>query len=266
MARRPKNRLFSWVLGSVAIVLVISAFLFFNGYRFGGGFIQGPGVISVLVPEKGSTVFLDDSEKTLTSKDNQSISLSSLSAGSHSILVSKNGFWPWKKDILVSPGVMLTVKPFLINKELSPVLIPGDDPEYYSIEALIKKNTLPTEGPAKTSSDQTIAISLENNVIFAEWLGSSSETPSYFCQAGVCKKQLKVLTSKNTVRSTSFYKDRSDVILVALGDSISAIELDSRGTQNFQPVYKGQSPSFAESLDKKSIFIADYGSLLQIDF
>ncbi len=267
MAKRTKKpKTLIWI--GIIFLIGVSAFFYLSGYRFNKELkITKTGVVEITSPLEGIVVYIDNAKEKTTSKSDDKITLSNLKPGLHSILLSKEGYWPWKKDITILSGAKLKLNPFLVSKTVTGSAITGADPEYDSITEMIRKNTFSKDSKL-VSSDNLISISFEEGAIWAEWLGSKESIPYYFCSDTTvknCDDKLKVLSSKDKIKNIDFYKDRSDLLLITIGESISVLEIDPKGTQNFQPIYKGKEPSFVKNPSSDSILVSDGVSLMEIN-
>ena len=264
--RNKKSRSYVWIIFS--LVILVALVFYFKGYRFDkDNFISSPGEVELSVPFSGAIVYLDNVKEKTTDSEGQKINLSALRPGVHTILISKEGFWPWKKDITILSGAKIKLNSFLVSKTVTGSAITGADPEYESILDMVRKNVF-SEDKKLMSSDNLIKISLENNTIFAEWLQTKESIPYYFCSEsdlGNCENKLKILSPKDKIINIDFYKGNSDLLLIAMGESISVLELNPKGTQNFQPIYKGKEPSFVKNPSSNSIFVSDGNSLMEIN-
>jgi len=90
------------ILAVVAIVAVLV--LFVQGYRFNryNGRLEQGGLVQFDSQPSGATVTADNSELA-----NKTASKIVLSAGTHTITIDKDGYNPWKKDVIVKPGTVL---------------------------------------------------------------------------------------------------------------------------------------------------------------
>jgi len=104
-------------------------------------------------------------------------------------------------------------------------LIEKADPEYWKILALFKKDLISQEAFNKIS---TIEI-------------------------------------KSQIKAIDFYKNREDVILMALAEGVYALGIDYKTEQNLQPIYKGKNPLFVKK-DDNSIYILDNNNLMEVSY
>lgn len=90
------------ILAVVAIVAVLV--LVVQGYRFNryDGRLEQGGLVQFDSQPSGATVAADNSELA-----NKTASKIVLSAGNHTVAISKNGYSTWKKDVIVKPGTVL---------------------------------------------------------------------------------------------------------------------------------------------------------------
>lgn len=246
-------------------ILVIAAFGYgyFSGWSITSSGIASPGSISFIVPQKDTTVYFDGGEFTVTKTDAQIVIISGVRPGySHSVLLGKVNYWPWKKDVTVASKQRIELSPFLISKSISGVQITAADPEYERINSMVASGRIPTVSNPKISKDGFIGIWAEGNTIKAVWRGGEADIPYYFCTP-LCNNELTVITLPTTLRNLDFYKDTHDILLVGTGDSIAALDLDPIGTQNFQPIFKGGSPRFIVQTPT-TLFVSDSSSLFEI--
>lgn len=97
----------------------------------------------------------------------------------------------------------------------------------------------------------------DSEEIWVEWL-EDAPLPYYLKE----QKEM-IFHTRSEIKNISFYPGRDDVILLAIENGVFALEIDGRGTRNFQPVYKGKDPTFARLDD--TIYILDQGVLSKIE-
>ena len=219
------------------IVLTVSLLVAYNTIS---------GSIILKIPFKGTTVILDESKKVTTKENNEIVEFSSLSAN-HSIIVSKEGYFPWTKKIKLERNASVTLSPIFVSQSPSGAIITSADPEYRKIINQIRNDILPTETNPKISSDKTTRLWILNNTIF---VADESTTTA-------------VTNPETEITHVSFYKDRSDVVIFSTGNGVYMIETGKNDTQNFMPIYFGLEPNFVEN-DSNSIFVEDNNSLMQV--
>lgn len=211
------------------------------------------GIVLTNVPA-GASVYVDNAVAKSNAPKSGRVSLGDIAPGEHTILVaSGDSHWPWAKRITLLEDEKLSFNVFLLP--VKPQVVKDDalqtqlsaDPERASLLRNSMGITATKEKPI-LSKDQGVALWIEDQEIRVRWQGDLDATPPSFCNPG-CKRELVILSATVPVRSLAFYGDRNDVILFAANDGIYALEIDSRGTQNFQPLYLGTEPSFTTETD-----------------
>ena len=113
----------------------------------------------------------------------------------------------------------------------------------------------------KLSFDKNTALFIEDNTIYIAWISDNEPPPHYFCQENPCRLKLPVIVSNDEIKAVDFYKGRGDLIIFTTGSVIYGIEADHEGTQNFQPLYKGENLLFYQD-DSGVLYIRDGSSIL----
>ncbi len=110
-----KRRIILW-LSALAFITIAPALLFYaNGYRLAENFrISKTGGLYVSSPISGSEIYVKEELEKKTNIFQSGLFLQSLSSGTYPILVAKDGFWPWVKDIKVKEGMVAETRAFLI--------------------------------------------------------------------------------------------------------------------------------------------------------
>lgn len=110
--------------------------------------------------------------------------------------------------------------------------------------------------------DQKIWWDNQTSEVFVDWLKENSLPPYYVCETKECELPLRVFRSHFEIKNIDFYPERKDVILIAVGVGVYALEIDGRSGRLIYPIYKGGDPTFA--LVEGKIYILDNGSLMKI--
>lgn len=106
----------------------------------------------------------------------------------------------------------------------------------------------------------------KNNEIWVEWLGDKNSIPYYLCGNRPCPETKYLISNFNAeIKNAEFFPGRKDLIIVASGNGVFALELDGRGGRISQPIYKGKSPTFAAFPAEKKIYVLDDGNLSVIN-
>jgi hypothetical protein len=243
----------------IIVVLISVVGIFWDSIWSSGN--TGNIVISYL-PEN-TVIFLDNQEIKRINRAEENINLKRLESGIHSILISKDAFWPWLKEVEVVSGETEILSPFFVPSNTSGLIVGREDLEYEDLIAKINAINLPTFENKKISPDKSIAIWVDGSTLFAEWLLGEDLRPDYFCNDLGCHNVVVPLGVGGEIRNVDFYKERNDVFIVAFGNGVFALEIDTRGTQNFQPIIEGTSPLFILN-DESSIYTLDNDVLMQV--
>ncbi len=275
-----KRRIYFYVLCILFVFIIPPIMLYTSGYRLGPGLtLVETGGIYIYAPEPGSVIYIDGKERRTTTIFQREWFAQDITPGVYTVLIAKDEFWPWIKEVTVTEGQVSEAIAFLIPKEPETELIPKtvevkmgaatttkNNPAYAEALALFtQKKKIETSSPQKKpntdigtttnnlppdvvlekiSSHGRVGLVREENRIIAHWLKRPEDLPKYFCHAEICVSPTVVFSSIVPIRSFDFYPGRDDVLLVAVRDGIFAIEIDTRKTQNFQPIYRGVAPDF----------------------
>ena len=227
-------------------------------------FIRGDvGQIIITELAEGSTVYVDKVESRTVNSTEENLKLGKFNVGVHSILIIRSGFWPWLKEVEIKKGEKIYLSPFFAPENGSGFFINDSDPEYQSIIEGFDTLVVPGFDNRRISKDGNVAFWIDDNTIFAEWLGSDEEIPEAFCNESDCPRVTIPLTVGGAIRNADFYKGRSDVIVVSFGNGVFAIEIDNKNHQNFQPIYEGNSPQFLLE-NENAIYVLDEGILREV--
>ncbi len=237
---------FFWVV-LLCVLFIGSFFLYFLGYRFKDNFTLGKsGTLTLAIPLPETSIFIDNSQKIITTKENEIVTLP-LSPKTHSVIVGRDRYFPWAKDFVIPSKGNITLTPIFVSQNASGELITQNDPEYWKIRNRIVRDVLPTKNNPLVSADGKTSLWVDKNAIM---LKTASTTT-------------KVIEPDTVVRNVYFYKNRNDVIIFSTTNSVYAIETDTSSAQNFMPIYRGTNPSFIED-NPDYIYIFDSGSLMQV--
>lgn len=172
-----------------------------------------------------NTKIFIDEKEKIPSEENKL----KLDKGRHTVIISKTGFWPWIKEIDILKRQTLTIDPFFVPEQTNGFIISKNDQEYSKI--------IPLFDTQKTHID---------------W-EKDENTPKI------------ILDFEEEIKASDFYKDREDVIIIAIQNGIYALEINNESTPNFQPIYKGNSPIFIKK-DNNSIYVKDGEILMEVAY
>ncbi len=201
----------------IIILLLILAGIFWLNYdKNQKGFLQINSLDETLV------IYIDNVKEESQNDINPKFNIKE---GVHSVIIYKDGFWPWTKEVNITRLEKLEITPFFIPQNTSGFLIEKTDSEYWNILALFQKDLISAEAYDKIS---TIEI-------------------------------------KSQIKAIDFYKNREDVILMALTDGVYALGIDYETERNLQPIYKGKKPLFVKK-DNNFIYILDDNNLMEVSY
>ena len=242
------KKIMIYVWATVAILFIITIFFgYVAGYRFKDNFGIGKiGHLKMTMPMPLTFVYIDSSEKIQTTKDNELVNIS-LSPKTHSIIVARDGYFPWTKTFVVPSNKDITFSPIFVSQNASGEIITQKDPEYWDLRSSIIRNILPKKNSRIFSDNKKTSLWVDDNAIYVE-TGSTTT---------------KVIQPDTIVKNVSFYKDRSDAIIFSTTNSIFVIETDTTSQQNFMPIYRGTDPDFIKT-SPNFIYVLDNETLMQV--
>jgi hypothetical protein len=237
-----------WIFfgGTVALMLFIGI-SYELGWRLQNNFLPGKvGKLSMTLPLQNTSVFVDNNQKVTSSKDNETIDIV-LSPKKHTIIVSKENYFPWTKVVIMTSNGKMNLNPVLVSQNATGQVITNNDPEYWKIKNQITKDKLPSKDSPLVSLDKSAIIWIENNAIVAK-----------------INNSLRTIIQPNTpIKNISFYKDRSDALIFSTAENVYMIETDTANVQNFMPIYRGQDPRFI-GISSDYIYVEDSNVLMQV--
>ncbi len=249
IAKEKKLKIGMTYIWSATLLIAIGSgvYLYSKGYRFKDNLTLGKnGKVSMTIQLADTAVFIDNSQKIKTTKENEKIDLT-LSPRTHSVIVAKDGYFPWTKDFSIPSEGNLELHPILVSQNASGQIITDKDPEYFSLRNSIIKNLLPTRASPASSSDKKSSLWVEDNAIIVKGEISAK----------------KIIQPDTIVKNVAFYKDRNDAVMFSTTNTIYVIEADTNSVQNFMPVYRGTDPEFIKT-DSNFIYVLDGTTLMQV--
>ena len=209
-----------------------------SGFRFDGLRLSFPATVTLTHVPQDARLYADGRE--IVAENNEGTIVLSLAPNAQHLIVSHEGFWPWEKEMAPRSGEQTTFGVFLMPRDPqgTPIL---DKPLCPTLEALVARAKLPTRAAPILSADGTASLFVENGKIITRWL-SENPAPDYYCIADSSCREHAALTFEAELRDLAFYPGRNDIALLAIQNGIFALDLDNRGTQTFQPVYRGTRP------------------------
>src|SRR3989344_1036561 len=139
MTYKGRMRLF-WF--SVALFLLIAPPVLFyaTGWRITSKLtIERTGGLFIAVPESGSKVYLDGELKSETNFLQSGTFIQNLTPRFYSVLVAKDGYWPWMKLLPVKGSEVVEAKALLVAQTIDATPIAKTSPEYKTAANAIEK-------------------------------------------------------------------------------------------------------------------------------
>jgi len=294
-----KRRFYFYTLLAVFFIVIPIITLYTSGYRIGEGFrLVETGGIYIYSPEAGADIYVDEKKKKTTNIFQKELFLQDLTPGTYVVYITKEGFWPWAKEVEVEERKVATTIAFLVPKEPRGEVIPRTlasdpatttpattekiNPEYLDVVNLFQKHEAEKErifalaakvAAATSTTEQTPEVFLvtrgrvglwqDGTQVTATWQKDERSLPNYFCRDKVCENTVVVFNSIAPIKDIDFYPGREDAVLIAIQNGIYVIEIDARKYQNFQPVYKGVDPYFV--LSNNTLYIKDNDNFFKIN-
>lgn len=345
---RAKRRIIFLISALIFTILASAVVLYGQGYSLDQNLaLSKKGGLYIASPHSGSQIFVNNKQKKVTNLLSAGIFIPNLTADEYPVLVAKDGFWPWAKNLEVTTGYVTEARAFMMPKDTDGEILmrgkflkiwgspygnllaiqeqKGDS--FHLIFYETKENTFLTTDSSSSEKLLTfkketeisdvaweqnsfifrnesglikVDFNLSNstvfssayfgsaaeisdferytarkdekiwwdpvtNQIFVDWLKEDSTPPYYICghPQKTCEPPIQIFKSRFQIKNIDFYPPRKDVIIMALSNGVYALEIDRRGGQIIQPIYKGKDPIFALTQNKDFIWILDEGVLIK---
>lgn len=230
------------------IIAFLAIIMFLAGFRLQPNLsVSRNGTLEVTFPMASTTLYVDNKKINIQGTENETVTMS-LSVKTHTVIISRLGYFPWAKDVAISPNKTTVIKPIFVTQNTTGQIITKNDKNYWTLRNKVQISTLPTEASPKTFNG--VSVWTTGNTIFVKD-NDSVKT---------------IITPVDAIRSLDFYKDRSDVIVFATDNGVYALEAIENAAQNkanFFPIYKGASPIFLKT-DPSFLYVLDGENLLQV--
>ncbi|MBP6858683.1 MAG: hypothetical protein KBC33_02540 [Candidatus Pacebacteria bacterium] len=229
------------------LVMVPALILYASGYRFSS--VQGEsglvpmGALSVAVPDRPATLFVDGQAVAEPGLFADSFFLRNIHPGVHTLDVVASGTMPWHREVYVMPTKVAYAFPFILPTEPKIQQLTNASSSY----AVVVK-TFASSSPVNlaTSSDSAhvrsnVAVWIEDgHTVLVEWRGSDSETPYFLCSVvdaqELCLEQTFIVI-KSMVLSVDFFPGRDDVLVLTTDQGVFALEVDNRTERTLLPLH-----------------------------
>ncbi|MFC1756986.1 hypothetical protein ACFLZC_02440 [Patescibacteria group bacterium] len=110
-----RRRLILWLSVGIFLILAVLLLFYSQGYKIGKDFrISQRGGIFVSIPFSDSQIFINNKKEETTGTLNRGVFVSNMKTGVYSVLVAKDGYWPWVKNLEVRKGLVTEAKALLV--------------------------------------------------------------------------------------------------------------------------------------------------------
>ncbi len=133
MTIKTRRKLF-WLSVLIFLIIAPPIALYSSGWRLTSDFkIKMTGGIFVAVPESGASVFLNGKLIKNTNFLQSGVFVQNLTPDSYSVMISKDGYWPWAKNLAVAESEVAEAKAFMLPQNITgEVLLKGQFESIYS--------------------------------------------------------------------------------------------------------------------------------------
>jgi len=115
MLNRTKRRIILLISTIVFVFISAAVFMRSQGYVLNNNFtISRTGGLYISTPLPDSEIFIDHEKKKTSGIITSYVFNSNLKPGEYSILVAKEGYWPWAKTLTVKEGLVSEARAFMV--------------------------------------------------------------------------------------------------------------------------------------------------------
>ena len=211
-----------FALSALFIVVAPFAVLYASGYRFEDFSFVPTGGVFVVAPVDDAVVTLNGERVGTTGLFVKSFYVDDLAPGAYVVSVSREGYYPWAKTLIVERSVVTDVAAFMVPEELTITeLIVGTttatstrgisrEAHAELLRAFLPATSTPsvatsgTSTPVDTRNGQGLFI--EDGNLLIRWLRNASTTPSGFCIApSSCTTEFPLESGRDDVTDALFF-------------------------------------------------------------
>ncbi len=249
------------------LLIIAVVFVLLLAIPYALGFRLGPGVKleqlgTVLITElpKNASVYVDQSLFRVTAKpDDLKVNLL---PGSHTIIVSVPGDYPWNTLVSVSSHKATTINPVIVG--MTPIATTLTGTDRAAALSAIASTSLPTLSHPIYLAGGCAIVYVANNQILADATTTPGCTPpAYLCDSsGTCSPTI-IYSPIAPLVAVTRYPFRQDALVVEIGNVLFALALDPRSPQFFAPILTATAPILG-TLPDGSIVIHNGNSVFKI--
>ena len=247
-----KNKRRLYLIGFIALFFLCLPFvlLFANGFRFekGSGFVKTGGIF-VSVPYADAVVAMNGEEVGTSGLLKRGFYIDDLTPGSYIIAVTREGYRPWYRTLVVEQKIVSDARALLIPEEIEAVpltyvagvasstrVIPRADYDAYLAAFKIPAATT-TEGVSGES------VFVEQGNVFVRLTDESALPTSNFCgRPSFCVSEIPIEQGKQTAVNAAPFK--GGIVYATKEGGISLAEADIRPTAVSVAVYSARGSEF----------------------
>jgi len=289
---KPKKKLIylSGLIG-VFIIVIPLLILFSSGYRLNSKFhLVKTGGIYLVNNESDIIVKLNGKNIKKAGMFEKNILIRNLIPKTYYVIVEKDGYRTWKKNITIEEQRVEVCYPLLIQLKLNPQLVPKylikaeekrkkkreDNEEYSDAMKLFSTYDKPAKGiiPVWEDSDVTkyklgasrrlnkkVFLLRQENKIYVKWTGMDQKRPFFIDSSG----KNPAFFPDNNILSFGFFPERHDSMLVLLDNlNLYAVEIDRRF--DIHNIYKIASNCSRFAVKDEFLYYLSGSDMYRIDF
>src|SRR3989344_881958 len=192
-----KRRIYLYGLILVFVVCLPFVIFYANGYRFksGEGFVR-TGSIIISVSSADAMVSLDGREVGTSGFLRHNFYIDNLTPGTHFVLVSREGDYPWYRSLVVEEELVTDAQAFLVSKTIQPLRLAiatqattTTSTSTVSVSTTVYdtyRTAFATVKATSTPSDvlrtpASVVVVVEDGDVFVRWRDEGVLPPSNFC-------------------------------------------------------------------------------------
>jgi len=268
-----KRRILTGCFVLLFFVLAPLIIFYANGTIMGEGWnILATGGISVRGMKSGAELYVDGKLKDNISFFTRDYFLKNLKPDTYTILVKKEGYNEWTNQIrvyanMVSESNVFMLPTKIITTEVKKFLETTEEngtttktvfklnPDYDMVKTIFSSSSVLVKYISNSPGikenpieKRNISVWSQDDDVFIGWKGGPDSSPTIFCEDsdfGIkCRDQFKVYSFEEKINGLDFFPGESEVVVVAVGNNIYAIEAEENPNKKPQILYHGKKPNF----------------------
>lgn len=282
----------------ILLFIIISPLLvmYASGDILGGSWsLLKTGGIYINSAPINSEVYIDSKLKDNTSFFERNILIKNLKPGFYDIVIKKEGYNIWSKKITVLNNLVSDANVFMLQEKIESKDIPKENiidskkgtttvkitepnEQYLYLVGLfsekqnidLKNKNIATSTFSNTNRgtkespimNGKIGLWKEEKQVFVSWYGRMEIAPKYFCNNDICVETIEFFDFENEPLKVDFLPGYDDVVLVASGEEIFAVQIEDNPFKQKQLIYKGAKPNFRIVND--TLYVKDGDTIVEI--